>query len=346
MIEQHEDAAFFSAIAESGDPEVRAFAADYETFLCDYGFRGHADRDLIYSRRAEDPSIDYRVLRMLATVDSPIDPEKTERETNERRVAAYRTVAANLRRRGPRGMARAAVFSILFRYLQNFLVYRDNGRYRPTDQVAMAIKQGVVEVGSRLCDRKLLDAPEDVYYLTWRDVCELLRGRLTRTALLDAKVAARRLDVSRMLAKEVTPPMFLQRGRVIDLDRSSESSIAGEFLGTPTSKGNVTASARVVRFLADIGRVQPGEILVTNSTDPGWTPVFLVLSGIVVETGGVLSHASCLAREYGLPAVQLARGTELIPDGATITVNGDTGVVTVVPDTRAGEAEPLSLVNA
>jgi pyruvate,water dikinase len=243
-------------------------------------------------------------------------------------------------------VARAAVFSILFRYLQSFLVYRDNGRYRPTDQNAMAIKQGVVEVGSRLCDRKLLGAPEDVYYLTWRDACELLRGRLTRNALLDAKVAARRLDVSRMLAKEVTPPMFLQRGRAIDLDRSSESSRAGEFLGAPTSKGSVTAPARVVRFLADIGRVRHGEILVTNSTDPGWTPVFLVLSGIVVETGGVLSHASCLAREYGLPAVQLARGTELIPDGATITVNGDTGVVTVVPDARAGEAEPLSLVNA
>jgi pyruvate,water dikinase len=346
LIERHEDGAFFSAIADSSDPDVRAFAKEYADFLHDYGYRGHADRDLIYPRRAEDPSIDYRVLRMFSTVVSPIHPEKMERETNRRRVAAYREVAANLRRGGPRGMARAAVFEVLFRYLQSFVVYRDNGRFRPTDQNAMSLKQGVVEVGRRLYDRGLLDAGDDVYYLTWLDACALLRGRLTRTALLDAKVASRRVDVSRVLSKELTPPMFLQRDRVIDLAQSSDSSRAGVFMGTPTSKGSVTATARVVRFLTDIGSVRPGEILVTNSTDPGWTPVFLLLSGIVVETGGVLSHASCLAREYGFPAVQLARGTELIPDGATITVNGDTGVVTVVPDPLAEQAGSSSMVNA
>lgn len=342
LIEEHENEAFFDVVRRSDVPAVRSFGQDYDKFLEEYGFRGHADRDLIYPRREEDPSIDYRTLRMFATVDSPIDPERTERETNERRRSAYAQVVADLRRRGPRGWGRAAVFALLYRYLQKFIVYRDNVRFRPTDENAVAQKNGVLEVGQRLHDRGVLDAPDDIYYITWGDACALLRGQQTRTALLEAKVAARRSDVARVLAKEWMPPMFLRQGRFIDLDYPIDDSDGGVLRGIPTSKGRVTANARVVRLLADIGRVRSGDILVTNSTDPGWTPVFLLLSGVVVETGGVLSHASCLAREYGLPAVQLSHGTELIPDGATITLNGDTGTVII----EADQPDESSLVSA
>jgi pyruvate,water dikinase len=85
-----------------------------------------------------------------------------------------------------------------------------------------------------------------------------------------------------------------------------------------------------VKRLKDIGRVSDGEILVCNSTDPGWTPVFMIIKGIVTETGGILSHAACLSREYGFPSVQLEHAMQLIPDGATVTVDGETGKVTIV----------------
>ncbi|MBP2351423.1 pyruvate,water dikinase [Kribbella aluminosa] len=345
LLGHHENAAFFKAVAMSDHAEVRAFAAEYAEFLRDYGHRGHADRDLIHPRRAEDPSIDYRFLCMFVGVESPVDPETAEEQTNRRREQAYRLVLANLRRGGPRGWARGAVFARLYRYLQKFIVYRDNGRFRPTDETALAQKYGVLEVGRRLAARGLLDNAADVYYLTWPDACALLRGRMARSALGDAKVAARKVDVARLMRKEVTPPMYLQHGRVIDLDTATDHGEDGVFVGTPTSKGMVTGTARVVRFLSDIGTVKAGEILITNSTDPGWTPAFLLLSGIVVETGGTLSHASCLAREYGFPAVQLARATELVPDGARITVNGDTGVITLDPGTTAGPPEPETLVD-
>jgi rifampicin phosphotransferase len=78
--------------------------------------------------------------------------------------------------------------------------------------------------------------------------------------------------------------------------------------------------------------VRSGDVLVCNSTDPGWTPVFSVISGIVLETGGMLAHASCLAREYGFPAVQLPGALGRIPDGALVTVDGDTGTVTLHTD--------------
>jgi pyruvate,water dikinase len=100
--------------------------------------------------------------------------------------------------------------------------------------------------------------------------------------------------------------------------------------GTGWTSGAVTATARVVSRLSEVDRINSGDILVCQSTDPGWTPVFMLLSGIVIETGGVLSHAVCLTREYGLPAVQLPGARKTIPDGATVTVNGATGEIMIV----------------
>ena len=103
--------------------------------------------------------------------------------------------------------------------------------------------------------------------------------------------------------------------------------------GTATSRGIVTGTARVIKSLSEIARVREGDILVVNATDPGWTPVFMLIKGIVLETGGMLAHGSLLAREYGFPAVQVEDAMLYIQDGATITVDGDNGVVTVLdPD--------------
>jgi pyruvate,water dikinase len=105
--------------------------------------------------------------------------------------------------------------------------------------------------------------------------------------------------------------------------------VDGVYCGNATSPGSVTGVARVLADHHEMPRVQAGDILVTHSTDPGWNPVFSVIKGVVVETGGMLSHASCLAREIGFPAVHLPNATKLIPDGATITVDGSTGTVTI-----------------
>jgi pyruvate,water dikinase len=109
----------------------------------------------------------------------------------------------------------------------------------------------------------------------------------------------------------------------------------------------VTGIARIVPHQKDIGRVQKGDIMITTATDPGWTSVFLVISGLVLENGGMLAHGSCISREYGIPAVQLAGAKKLIKDGSTISVNGDTGEVRILaePDT-AVETPPAELQSA
>lgn len=109
------------------------------------------------------------------------------------------------------------------------------------------------------------------------------------------------------------------------------SGQAGVLSGTPGSHGTVTAAARVVRGPSDFSTVRAGDIVVCPYTDPAWTPLFTVAAGVVTETGGALSHAAIVAREYGIPAVLgIDRVTTYIENGDRITLDGTAGTVTVL----------------
>jgi pyruvate,water dikinase len=113
-------------------------------------------------------------------------------------------------------------------------------------------------------------------------------------------------------------------------DRPGARTAASTVLtGTPGSRGTATGTARIVRGPGDFARVRPGDVLVCPWTDPAWTPLLRVVSGIVTETGGVLSHAAIVAREQRIPAVLGVPGaTTLLPDGALVTLDGAAGTVT------------------
>jgi pyruvate,water dikinase len=107
---------------------------------------------------------------------------------------------------------------------------------------------------------------------------------------------------------------------------------AGDVLqGAPGAPGVVTGTARIILDPADAPDLQPTDIMVAPTTDPSWVPLFLSVAGIVVNVGAVASHAAIVSREVGVPcAVSVVDATRRIPDGATITVDGSTGAVTIV----------------
>ena len=102
--------------------------------------------------------------------------------------------------------------------------------------------------------------------------------------------------------------------------------------GTPGSAGVVRGTARVIHSLAEAGKLQPGDVLVTKMTTPPWTPLFATSVAVVTDTGGVLSHAAIVAREYRIPAVVgTGHATKTFHDGQILEVDGDAGMVRVIP---------------
>ena len=130
---------------------------------------------------------------------------------------------------------------------------------------------------------------------------------------------------ARRWAEGDPPPPFLI-GDVAPDDATEGLRLQG--LGI--SAGVITGPVRILRSLAEADRLKAGEILVTQATDPGWTPLFLSAAGLVMEMGGLLSHGAVVAREYGLPAVvNISAATSRLSDGQIITVDGSRGVVWV-----------------
>lgn len=336
-LQTHENGAFFEHCRTF--PEGQRFMELYDEWIVKWGHRGHADRDFLHPRRAEDPSLDYRALKLMLNAEEGHDPETNERELARKREETFKDVIANVATK-PDGPLKVEILKTVLPLCHEYLIIRDDERGRPTDVLMFAWKRGFDEIGRRAFERGMIDDPRDHNNLSELELYQYFRGLEERPELLKTKIAARRRHVDAALRKEVEPPKYLVRNRPVDLDHPPIEGEEGVFSGHATSPGTVTGIARVVNDHSEMGRINRGEILVTHSTDPGWNPVFTMITAAVVETGGMLSHASCLARELGFPAVNLPGATKLIEDGATITVDGNTGTVIVVEPDAEAPAQP------
>lgn len=331
---KYKDGDFFDQLQAMD--EAKDFLTRYSEFRKKHGHRGHPDRDIYFTRRIEDPSIDYRALATLVRADSLQNPEEQEREVLGRRAELIEEIESNVRRR-PLGSIKAELFRLLVDYVERFIVFRDSERHF-IDRNTFSIRLAFLEVNRRLCERGLVETDRDFWFLSKEELFELLAsGRVS--PITRSKIAGRMRNFDRFLKKDWSPPRYIRRGRELVLDAIGDAD-SSVLQGTGTSPGMAQGIARVVRTLEEIVNIRPGEILVTNSTDPGWTPVFLTVKGVVAETGGMLAHFSCLSREYGLPAVQLEDAMRRIETGSLVTINGDTGLVAVdaAPDSQAPAA--------
>ena len=183
-------------------------------------------------------------------------------------------------------------------WLLRFFVFRDDERHH-TDRGTWGKKQSVKEVGRRLHLRGILDSPDDYLYLGKRELMRLFDGGGDSARVTRAKVAARRRHCDNFRA-DGAPPMFILGNGTATADGQeavSGFSAEGVLHGVGTSRGHTVGTARVIADQKDLHRVRKGDILVTHSTDPGWTTVFLILKGLILETGGMLAHGSCISRE-------------------------------------------------
>jgi rifampicin phosphotransferase len=221
-----------------------------------------------------------------------------------------------------RGRVRAAVVRFGLRRARQLAGLRERPKFMLVIALA-AMRQQLRLVGQSLAANGRIAHPDDIFFL---DLAEARRGLAGED--LSALVEQRRTDYELELRRRHVPRLILSDGTEPEAVGTPEVA-AGALRGSPASAGVVTSRARVV--LDPVGaHLEPGEILVAPSTDPGWTPLFLTAGGLVMEMGGSNSHGAVVAREYGIPAVVgVPDATTRITSGQLLTVDGAAGSVQV-----------------
>jgi phosphohistidine swiveling domain-containing protein len=281
-------------------------------FLRRFGHRAIAEIDIGMPRWSDDPSHLLGVIsNYLRLGADDLDPVSQFRAGQ---VKAESMITSLTSRVAERSRLRAPLAGWALRESPKFMLI-----------VALAtMREHLRAVGQELAATHVIDQVDDVFFLDLGDARQGLAGEDLRTL-----VAERRAAYQQELKRRHIPRLLLSDGTEPEAVAVEAPRADGALTGSPASTGTVTGRARVV--LDPVGaHLEPGEILVAPSTDPGWTPLFLTAGGLVMEMGGSNSHGAVVAREYGIPAVVgVPDATHKIETGQLITVDGAAGLVSL-----------------
>ena len=301
-------------------------------FLLTYGHRAVAEIDIGMPRWSDDPSHLLGVIKnYLRLTDEDRSPSDQFAEGNEQAETMIIELVARMRRRS---RVRARVVGFGLRRARQLAGLRERPKFMLVLALA-AMRQQLGLVGEALADSGRIARSDDIFFLDLAEARRGLGGENLSTLVKQRRAAyeleLRRRHVPRLLLSDGTEP------EAVGAIEATDDAL----VGSPASAGVVTSRARVI--LDPVGaHLEPGEILVAPSTDPGWTPLFLTAGGLVMEMGGSNSHGAVVAREYGIPAVVgVPDATSRITSGQLITVDGAAGSVQMVEKPNSRPAKPL-----
>ncbi|HYZ04840.1 MAG TPA: PEP/pyruvate-binding domain-containing protein [Rubrobacter sp.] len=299
-------------------PKLQTSLAD---FLRLYGHRGVAEIDLGLSRWSEDPTYIMGVLANYLRLDDPQAAPDVQFGRATRK--AEEMVGELIRRAANKGRMRGATVRFLLGRARELSGLREMPKFCIILLMARA-RELLWTVGAELAEAGRLQGAGDIFFLSVPEAWAVLAGEDLRPL-----VSERRAVYEQELRRRHVPRLLLSDGTEPTAGTHHATGADGALRGTPASGGVVTERARVILDPGEAS-LEPGEILVAPSTDPGWTPLFLTAGGLVMEMGGPMSHGAIVAREYGIPAVVgVPDATEHIETGRRITVDGSAGEVTL-----------------
>ena len=292
-----------------------------QSFLRRYGHRAVAEIDLGIPRWSDDPSHLLGVISNYLRLNTDdLDPVAQFHAGQARAESMITTLTERM---AERSQVRARMVGWALRRVRQLVGLRESPKFLLI--VALAtMREHLKVIGRQLAANKLIDQVDDVFFL---DLGEVRRGLSGEN--VQPLVVVRREAYEQELKRRHIPRLLLSDGTEPEAIAGAAAGVDGALVGSPASTGTVTGPARVV--LDPVGaHLEPGEILVAPSTDPGWTPLFLTAGGLVMEMGGSNSHGAVVAREYGIPAVVgVPDATHKIETGQLITVDGAAGLVSL-----------------
>ena len=289
-----------------------------EKFFRAYGFRGPQEAEIASPRWKEEPGVVFVALRAHLAEGgprgAPVEMERRQRAVREK-------AAGELERRVP-APVRLAVRHLL-RLVQRFTRLRERLRSYVTEVLGM-YREVLLDTSRRLVAKNQNYGTDGAFFLTIDEVHSILRGDERSWAAL---VERRRRQYVRDSALPAPPSTFVG----YPPDAADEPPIADTLHGLAAASGVIEGRARVLTDPSQSADLKPGEVLVAPYADVGWSPLFTLAGAVVTDLGGPLSHASVVAREYGLPSVVNVKvGTRTIRTGDRVRVDGDRGLVHIL----------------
>lgn len=302
------------------------FLAAFEQFIDTYGHRGRYESDWSLPRYREDPTPLLIAVRALAADQA--GPGACEIAARQQREAADAWAAFSARLSPFQRLTAAPRVRRLIATIKRYYVWRERVRFDLV-RILAAVRVRHLVLADRFVERGWLARRDDYFLLHLEEIGRVIGGALDPAALgpIAARRAAEAVDY-----RSIQMPLLMRESELPRLIRtagvSRRSADEGPLTGHPVSSGCVEAEVVVVRDPADFRRMKRGAILVAPATDPSWTPLFTLASGVIVEVGGVLSHASTIAREYGLPALaNVKHATRLLRTGERVRLDAVAGLI-------------------
>jgi phosphohistidine swiveling domain-containing protein len=302
------------------------FIEEFNMYLEDFGHRAVYEGEIKNPRWRDNPNFILEQVKLIVESGNFEDPRIKAKQTKER--------VENLLSQ------KAFWFRWLIKKLVNKAVKDSALREEAKSTLSLVlepVRNMHLDIGRRLTEKGILEKKEDIFHLSLIDVGAYLLdewdGYGANILISDRKKQDEIYEHSEPPDVIVTNSKY----QVIDLsdkeitfvqEKKNENTSSNIIKGVGVSSGKVTGKVKIIKHPSESYKLEKGEILVAPSTDPGWTPLFLRASGIIMEVGGYLSHGAIVSREYGIPAVvNIPNILTILKDGQSVTIDGNKGEI-------------------
>lgn len=302
--------------------EVGKFLQVYDQFIEENGDRGFT-REVFYPRWRDEPKLVFDLIKSLS-YSTTLGAKKGEILKKKATKYVEYTVGKQFL-----GIIKVKVITTILGIARKYLIFRENQRFN-LDLWITRNRHVYLEIGKRFVESGYITNPAEIFFFHKNEIRKLVRrplvseGEITKIKVLIKK----RAEIFYKFEHTI-PPKFIQGSREYN-DPPPNENVDNLFKGIPASQGTITGKIRVITDIGKISEIKVGDILVVPKTDPGWTPIFSIIGGLITETGGILSHGAVVSREYGIPAVtNIVNASKMFSNGQMVTVDGNIGTVII-----------------
>jgi pyruvate,water dikinase len=316
------------------------FKVQIDNYLLKWGFRCSGELMLITKNYLDEPTQFIKLLQQYEHTASG-HPQKLIEEKYKESLLELKGFLSKVQRKyalNPvKGWMWKWVIQFVLRNAQRGISARERARLKQAE-LYHYFKVTVFKIGEIFQKEGIIEDAMDVLYLTYFEIIELLEASVLSHEHTKIIISNRKKEEEILSKKKYPDDFYSELGKFYEPDEvicntSSDNKEldANTFTGLCACGGKLQGRIVVLESVSEVGKIQKGDILVTRQTDPGWIVVFPLISGLIVERGGMLSHGAIVSREFGIPAVVgVNRATELLKDGDWVELNADFGKVVLM----------------